>query len=255
MGGLEGFPVDARLAVAALAIVVAGVAKGVTGMGIPIAGVPILVALYGDLRMVLVVTVLGSATADIPMLWRYRDRWRDAKMLLGFGIMGIIGIVVGTQILAFVKPAILSGVLALVVIAFTALSWLGRIPTMSPTLAARIGPLVGLVCGVLQGAVGAAGPITTSYLLSTRLSRESFLFAINATFFVLDWTQYFSLQRLGLTTPLVFQGQIAVMILVFIGLWIGFKIQDRIDDTLFRRGVLVMLGLAAVALVTRALRG
>src|ERR1700681_3107005 len=97
-GWPRGFPVDARLAVAALAIVVAGVAKGVTGMGIPIAGVPILVALYGDLRMVLVVTVLGSATADIPMLWRYRDRWRDAKMLLGFGIMGIIGIVVGTQI-------------------------------------------------------------------------------------------------------------------------------------------------------------
>jgi len=252
---LDGFPVDWRLAVAAAAILIAGIAKGITGMGIPIAGVPILVALYGDLRMVLVVTILGSATADIPLLWRYRARYRDATMLIGFGVLGIVGIVLGTQILAFVRPAILSAVLAAVVVAFIVLSWLGRIPTMDQRLAARIGPLVGLVCGLLQGSVGAAGPVTTSYLLSTRLSRESFLFAINATFFVLDWTQFFSLQRLGLTTPLVFAGSLAVVVIVFAGLGIGFAIHDRIDDKVFRRGVLVMLAAAAVALITRALRG
>ena len=249
------FPVDWRLAVAVAAILVAGIAKGVTGMGLPIAGVPILVALYGDLRMVLVVTILGSASADIPLLWRYRARYRDASMLIGFGIFGVIGIIAGTQILAFVRPAILSGVLALVVIVFIVLSWLGRVPTISKTVAGRIGPLVGLVCGTLQGSVGAAGPITTSYLLSTQLSREGFLFAINATFFVLDWTQFFSLQRLGLTTPLVFGASVGVAVLCFAGLWIGFAIQDRIDDRVFRRGVLLMLFLAAVALITRAARG
>ena len=244
---------DWRLGVAVLAVVVAGIAKGVTGMGLPIAGVPILVALYGDLRMVLVVTILGSATADLPLLWRYRRNYRDASMLIGFLIFGSIGIVLGTQILAFARPAILSGVLALVVIVFAVLSWLGRTPTISKTLAGRIGPVVGLVCGVLQGAVGAAGPITTSYLLSTKLSRESFLFAINATFFILDWTQFFRLQQLG--TPLILAGSLAVTVLVFVGLGIGFAIHDRIDDKVFRRFVLVMLGCAAVALIARALRG
>ncbi len=255
MGLLDGFPLDWRLPVAAAAILVAGIAKGITGMGIPIAGVPILVALYGDLRMVLVVTILGSATADIPLLWRYRARWRDATMLIGFGVLGIAGIVLGTQVLNYVRPAILSGVLAAVVAVFIVLSWLNRIPTMDQRLAARIGPLVGLVCGLLQGSVGAAGPVTTSYLLSTRLSRESFLFAINATFFVLDWTQFFSLQRLGLTTPQVAAASVAVVVIVFAGLAIGFAIHDRINDRVFRRGVLVMLTAAAVALVTRALRG
>jgi uncharacterized membrane protein YfcA len=106
---------------------------------------------------------------------------------------------------------------------------------------------------VLQGAVGAAGPITTSYLLSTKLSRESFLFAINATFFILDWTQFFRLQQLA--TPLILAGSLAVTALVFAGLGIGFAIQDRIDDKVFRRFVLVMLGCAAVALIARAARG
>jgi len=249
------FPFDWRIGVAVAAVFVAGIAKGVTGMGLPIAGVPVLVALYGDLRMVLVLTILGSASADIPLLWRYRQRYRDASMLIGFGLLGIIGIVAGTQILAFVRPAILSGVLALVVIAFTILSWLGRVPTISKTLATRIGPLVGLACGLLQGSVGAAGPVTTSYLLSTQISRASFLFAINATFFVLDWTQFFSLQRLGLTTPLVFAASVGIAILCFAGLAIGFVIHDRIDDIVFRRGVLTMLGIAAVALIVRAARG
>jgi hypothetical protein len=36
---------------------------------------------------------------------------------------------------------------------------------------------------------------------------------------------------------------------------IGFAIQKRIDDLIFRRAVLVMLACAAVGLVIRALRG
>lgn len=61
-------PVDARLVVAIAAIFLAGVAKGVTGMGLPVAGVPILVALYGDLRLVLLTTVFATALSDVPML-------------------------------------------------------------------------------------------------------------------------------------------------------------------------------------------
>ena len=219
------FPLDWRLGVAVIAVLVAGIAKGVTGMGLPIAGVPILVALYGDLRMVLVLTILGSATADIPLLWRYRQQYRDARMLIGFGLLGIIGIVAGTQILAFVRPAILSGVLALVVIAFTILSWLGRVPTISKTLATRIGPAVGLVCGLLQGSVGAAGPVTTSYLLSTQLPRAR-LCGVGRHRDPL-------LRRFGrrLCNP-------------------GSHQRHR-----FRRGVLTMLGIAAVALIVRAARG
>ena len=66
-----GVPVDIRLAFAVLTIVLAGVAKVVTGMGIPVAGLPILVALYGDLRLVLVSTILATALADVPMLYKF----------------------------------------------------------------------------------------------------------------------------------------------------------------------------------------
>ena len=83
-------PVDARLIVAVVAVVLAGFAKSVTGMGLPVLAVPILVALYGDLRLVLLCTVLGTVLTDPPMLWRYRAHWRDSRMLVGFLILGVL---------------------------------------------------------------------------------------------------------------------------------------------------------------------
>jgi uncharacterized protein len=248
-------PIDARLGVAIAAILLAGIAKGVTGMGLPVAGVPILVALYGDLRLVLLTTVLATAVSDVPMLWRFRKNYREASILVGFLICGLIGIVIGTRILLYVKVSILSAILAAVVIAFIAVSWFGKVPRMSRPLAQRVGPLIGFACGIIQGSAGASGPIVTTYLVSSQLSRDGFLFAINAIFFVLDWTQFASLQQLHLTTLAIWQAAGVVLVLAFAGMGIGFAIQKRIDDVIFKRAVLVMLGCAAVGLVIRALRG
>lgn len=249
------FPIDWRLAVSIVTLLIAGVAKAVTGMGVPVAAVPVLVALYGDLRMVLVVTILATVVSDIPMLWKYRSRYRDAMMFSGFVIAAIIGVIIGTRILVFVNPAILSGVLALVVIAFIVVTWLGRLPTLSRSMASRISPLIGLLCGTLQGAAGAAGPLTTSYLISIDLPRESFLFAIIFLFSITDFTQFFTLQALHLTTLPVFAASVGILVLVFIGMGLGFKIQSRINDVVFKRGVLLMLAVATVGLLYRASRG
>jgi uncharacterized membrane protein YfcA len=248
-------PVDARLIVAVAAVVLAGFAKSVTGMGLPVLAVPILVALYGDLRLVLLCTTLGTVLTDPPMLWRYRAHWRESRMLVGFLLAGIVGMVIGTHLLAYVHTAVLAGILAAVVIAFIVISLAGREPTMPRTVAARVGPLVGLICGMLQGSAGAAGPVTTSYLVSTRMPRAAFLFAINAIFFTLDATQFVSLQSLHLTTPQIWTAGAGIFVLCAAGLGIGFALQSRIDDVAFKRGVLVMLAVAAAGLIVRAARG
>jgi uncharacterized membrane protein YfcA len=250
-----GVPIDWRLAVAIATIVLAGVAKAVTGMGVPVAGVPILVALYGDLRLVLVTTILATALADIPMLYKFRKSYAEASILIGFIICGLIGIVIGTAILAYVHTAILCAVLAVVVVAFIAVSWFGNVPAISRTLAMRIGPLIGLICGMLQGSAGASGPIVTTYLVSSQLSRAGFLFSINAIFFVLDWTQFTALHVNHVTTTAMWITSLAVTVLVFAGMGIGFAIQSRINDLVFKRAVLVMLMFAAAGLIIRALSG
>jgi uncharacterized membrane protein YfcA len=248
-------PIDVRFGIAVATILLAGVAKGVTGLGIPVAAVPILVALYGDLRLVLLTTILATALADIPLLWRFRKNYREASIFVGFLIAGAIGMYIGTRILAYVQTSILSAVLAAVVIAFIAVSVAGKVPTIGRPLAMRLGPLIGLICGTLQGSAGASGPIVTTYLVSSQLTRDGFLFAINLIFFVLDWTQFATLQSLHLTTPAIWLTSAGVVVLAFAGIAIGFALQKRIDDVVFKRALLVMLGFAAVGLLIRAARG
>jgi len=248
-------PIDFRIGIAIATILLAGVAKGVTGMGIPVAGVPILVALYGDLRLVLLTTILATSLADIPLLWKFRKNYREASVFVGFLVFGAIGMYIGTRILAYVQTSILCAVLAAVVIAFITVSVVGKVPTISRTMATRLGPLIGLVCGTLQGSAGASGPVVTTYLVSSQLTRDGFLFAINMIFFVLDWTQFATLQSLHLTTQAIWMTSFAVVVVAFIGILIGFAIQKRIDDVVFKRALLVMLGFASLGLIIRAARG
>ena len=111
------------------------------------------------------------------------------------------------------------------------------------------------MCGLIQGSAGASGPIVTTYLVSSQLSRDGFLFSINAIFFVLDWTQVASLAQLHVTTRAIWLTSLVVVALVFAGIVIGFVIQKRIDDAIFKRAVLAMLSCAAVGLVVRSVRG
>jgi uncharacterized membrane protein YfcA len=224
-------------------------------MGLPVAGVPILVALYGDLTLVLLTTILATALSDPPMLWRFRKNWREATILTGFLTMGLVGIVLGTRVLLYVKTPVLCALLAVIVVAFIIVSWIGKVPAMSRALAQRIGPAFGLVCGIVQGSAGACGPLVTSYLVSTQLTRSGLLFSINAVFFVLDWTQLVSLQTLHLTTTAIVWTSLAVAVLALAGMAIGLAIQKKINDMAFRRAILLMLVCSATGLIVRAVRG
>ncbi|MFN2460482.1 MAG: sulfite exporter TauE/SafE family protein [Candidatus Velthaea sp.] len=247
-------PIDSRLVVALIAIFVAGIAKGVTGMGIPVVGVPILAALYGDLRLILPMTIVATTLSDVAMAWRWRRPLGEARILVPFAVAGLVGIVAGTQLLVRVRPQFLSALLACVVIAFVVVSLLGKMPTLERGAAGRWGAAIGLAAGAIQGSAGASGPIVTSYLLSMQLPRATFLFAINVIFAVLDVTQTASLGRLGLLHVASLGAVAVVTALALVGMWIGFAVHDRIDDRAFQRGVLVLLAVTAVGLLARAAR-
>jgi uncharacterized protein len=248
-------PLDARLVVAFAAIVLAGLAKGVTGMGLPVVGVPILVALYGDLRLVLPLTVIATVLSDVAMLARWRKEAGAIGVLVPFALAALVGVIAGTHLLAILRPAILSGALACVVIVFVVASSLDKMPTLTRRQAARWGPLFGLIAGTAQGAAGASGPITTAYLLSLELPRGTFLFGINILFVVLDVTQALSLAHLGMIGPSDLVPSAIVSAILGLGMAAGFVVQKRIDDRLFRRGVLTLLSLTALGLIARTLHG
>jgi len=249
------FPVDGRIVIAIAAVLLSGFAKGVTGIGLPVIGVPILVALYGDLRAVLLVTIISTVLSDVPFVVQGARYWREATFLVSFVVAGFIGVVLGTHLLVTIPPQFLTLALACVLTVFIAIQWLNKMPRIDRNTAARWGWLMGFLGGALQGSTGSSGPFTTSYLVSMELPRPVFLFSLNTLFLILDWTLLVSLERLGFYTPYLYEVAGAILAVVVIGMVVGFATGKRINDFIFRRGVLVVLGIAVLSLLYRSFRG
>lgn len=120
---------------------------------------------------------------------------------------------------------------------------------------ARLEVLIGGFAGVIGGISGVWGPPTVLYLTALNTEKteqirvQGVIYGLGAValFFahiasgVLNWATF--LFSLSLVPP-------AVM-----GMWIGGRIHDRIDQESFRRATLVVLLLAALNLVRRAVFG
>jgi uncharacterized membrane protein YfcA len=252
LGPEVGLPLDIRLLAAVVALLVAGFAKGVAGLGVPIIATPIIALLY-DLKSAIVIVTLPMLLADLPFVIGGRRYVREAGPVIPFILTAIVGILIGTQLLVRLDERILSGALGFMVLIFVTSSWFNVLPSLEPRLARIAGPPVGLIAGLFSGSAGAAGPLVTMYLLVLGIPRQIFVFVINAIFQVMDTTLFLSLVRLGLYTPGLSALALLAILPVGLGFWLGALAHNRIDDKLFRRIVLVILVLSATNLFFKAL--
>jgi uncharacterized protein len=243
--------VDWRLGLAFGVVLAAGLSKGVTGLGAPALALPILALVY-PLQLVIAVLVLPTIASDVVMLAR---AWRHAaglRRLVVFALCGLAGIVLGTSVLVRANPNLLKGLLGVVVLVFVATSWLGRMPSLTGRWERVAGPVTGLVAGGLQGSAGASGPLIAIYLFDLGLDRLAFLFSINALFLVLDTAQFTTLHQVGLVTGGTLVLALLAGVPLLLGVGGGLLLQRRIDDRVFRRVVLSVLGLVGAGLVVQA---
>jgi uncharacterized protein len=179
-------------------------------------------------------------------------QYRESVRLVPFVLLGLGGIIFGTQLLVSVDEVILRIGLGVVITVFVVMSWFNRLPVLSKPTARIAGPFIGLTAGALQGSVGASGPLVTMYLFSLGMSRAAFLFAINAIFLILDTTQVVALQLVGLYTPGVILLAALASVPLCLGVIVGFRTQRYVSDLRFRQGVLALLTLTAVSLLVRS---
>ena len=244
--------VDWRLGLAFGIVLLAGLSKGVTGLGAPALALPVLALAY-PFKLVVAVLVLPTIASDVLMLVRL---WRHAtglRRLAVFAVCGLVGIVVGTNVLVRANPNVLKALLGVVVLVFVGTSWAGRMPSLTGRSERVAGGATGLVAGALQGSAGASGPLVAMYLFDLGLDRLAFLFSINALFFVLDTTQFTTLHQVGLITGGTLVLALLAGVPLLLGVGGGLALQRRIDDAVFRRIILCVLGLVGAGLVAQSI--
>ena len=237
--------------VIAVSVAIGAFAKSVTGMGMPLVGIPVIASFLG-VETAVVVMAFPTFVTTVWLLWEHRDVAGQTRELPVLVITGVVGVVLGTAILRVADPRWLAFALATVIFAYLALRLVRPEFALAPAVTRRISPFVGTAAGLAQGATGISGPVVSTYLHAFRLSPAAYLFSVNTVFLIFAFAQIVTFVATGLyeeRVALTIVALVPVVVVFPIGLALG----RRLDPVLFDRAILLLLFLSGLKQVADAL--
>lgn len=244
-------PLDLTLAFAVA--FVAGCVKGIVGFAMPmilVSGLSMIlppdVALAGLILPTLVTNGVQAlregAGAAVASIKRFRV----------FLVVGLVCLLAGAQLVTRVPASTFLLMIGIPVSFFALIQVLGVRLTLR-TASARIEAAIGAVAGLVGGMSGVWGPPTVMYLTALNTPKheqiriQGVIYGLGAVALVIAHLGSGILR--ADTVPFS-----AVLVLpAMVGMWIGMRLQDRIDQRSFRNVTLLVLLVAGLNLLRRGL--
>ena len=170
-------------------------------------------------------------------------------------ILGVVGVLVGTRMLAVLPGRVALFTLSAFLLAFVALTVSGARPRVPLAWERWLSPIVGFVCGVLGGLTNVPGTPLVIYFYALGLDKHELVRAIALTFVTYKVVQLAAAAWYGLLTWPLLLASLALTIAALVGFAVGLWLQDTLPDKLFHRLVLAFLVVSALVLLARAARG
>jgi uncharacterized membrane protein YfcA len=233
---------------------VGGCLNGSGGIGFATL-VSVALALLVDARTaVLLLSGMTPIVMALPVL-RHHAQLPHARRLLPMFLTMPLGVLVGTYLLIVLPVAAIALGLGLVTILSTVAGfWRGELQI--PPRWERIGsPLMGVVAGAFNSAVGVSGPPLAIYLLSLKVDRALFAFVVASMFSSMGLIRLLTLLAWGEIAPGMAALSLLLCIPAIAGIYTGFWLQRFIDQRTFHRLVLGVLTVSGIQLVYRGLTG
>lgn len=233
------------------ALLFAAFVKGVTGLGFPLIATP-MVALLLDIRTAVTILILPNLLMDSAQVIRGGFPYDVFRRFAGLIAPTIIGVFLGTMVLVKLPLWILNFCLGVLVVVFVFSSMLKFDFTISAPAEKILGPVCGFIGGFLNGMTNAAGPAVAIYLYSLKLEKRTFVKSIATIFVTTKFTQLVAVSTWNLFNWHTITLSIQVSLITLAGFYAGMKIQDRVNQQTFNRGLRVLLLLIGVILIGRA---
>lgn len=238
-----------------VALLLGGVIKGALGVGLPLISVPILSLWLPTGRAI--------GLLSVPVLWSnlVQARGGGGRSVEGFaaGWRRFRGLIVAQFIVTVLTvgltadlPAHYLNVLiaSAVFVAVALMSFQTRL-VVAPQHEFGLGIAVGVMAGLLGGASSLTGPVVITYFLALRLPRDEFVRSISLVYLAGSLPIYVAMLWFGRISWADVGWSILALLPVYLGMRMGQAVRQRLDETLFRRIVLVFLVVVAVILLMR----
>jgi uncharacterized membrane protein YfcA len=234
-----------QLLVVTGAFIVAGIAKGAIGMGLP----PIALALMSfaiPLEDALALMVVPSLATNIWQAIYGRD---FRKLLRRFGTMAAASVVslvfVAAAFGKLGSPMAMAWVGVILVI-YAALALTAWRPSVSRASERWANPLIGLASGAVAGVTGVAAVPFLPYMQSLDIDRHDLVQALGIMFLFIIGALTLALAAQGAFHLANLVGAIFAIAPTFLGVWLGQKARHAVSAETFRR--IFLIGMFAVGL-------
>lgn len=243
---------SARPVLIALTFVLAGLVKGVTGMGLPTVAMGVLGAFMPPVAAASLLLIPSfvtnvwqlftgpSFTALISRLW---------LMMIGIAV----GTVTGSWLLTSANTKWTTVGLGVALATYAISSLLARPLTVSAHMERWLSPVIGLTTGLVTGGTGVFVIPAVPYLQALGLSKDGLIQALGLSFTFSTIALGIGLARGGafhlenISTSALAIGP------SLLGMWLGAAMRARISAATFRRWFLFCLALLGLELIIRPL--
>lgn len=231
----------------AIIVALATFTQAVTGFGLALVSMPLLVGMIGIRQAAPLIALVGIAS-QLIMIARYRQRvvWGDIREL---AVGSVIGIPLGVLALTTISETLVTLILGLVILAYVAyaLTAANRPPPRLKGGSVAYG--AGLTGGLLTGAYNSGGPPLVIYGSARRWSPLTFKGNIQALLVVHSITAIISHSVAGNMTRSVLE-LFAVMVPVLVMATLaGFVLDQVINPRRFHQLVLLLLTVLGLRLI------
>ena len=224
--------------------------KSVVGMGYPLFAVPLISLAIGVEPAVVIITA-PNLIANGSLCFQARSGLPFARDLPALVLSAMVGVLIGTYLLVSLPEEPLLLVLVAIIAVFVIqYLWVPEL-TISSATSRRWSPLAGGIAGLMQGAVGVAGPAIAVWLHGYRLRRDAYVFSVTGLFLLAGLAQVTYLIADGRYDEDRLIGSAVALIAVVTMLPLGIRLRSRLSGPSFERSVLGVLVLADFALMVR----
>lgn len=232
--------------------VLGGVVKGVVGFAMPmvvISGLSTFIAPDLALAALLLPTLISNGWQALRngIVEASRSVWKFRVFLLA-GVVFMLG---AAQLVPVMSEGVMLLVIGVPVVIYSGFALIGRPLQLPQNPGRRIEAAIGCVAGFFGGISGVWGPPTAIMLTAMNTPKveamrvQGVIYGVGAVLLVM--AHLYSGVLNAQTAPLS-----ALLIApALLGLWIGFRIQDRIDQDMFRKLTLAVLVIGGLNLVRR----
>lgn len=234
----------------------AGFTKGAVGFGLPMICISGIGSVF-PAELAIAALILPSLATNVWQALRdgFGPAWESLKKYWQLNAVLLVAIYGFAQLIILISDTALFIILGVGVTVFGTLQIIGWIPNIPARLSVRFQPIIGLISGFFGGLSGVWGPPILFFLLSQNTPKAEMVRVQGISFLVGSIVLTGAHLQSGLLDDTGLPLSFWMIVPALAGMYIGFKVQDKLDQAKFRKATLFVLILAGLNLLRRGLFG